>query len=327
MKLNPATLLIALFVGLAIAKPGNASDEVKSRTFQLKYGATLTQLPPASNIRVWLPVPRSSEHQQVERLHDKLPAATLLTTEPLYGNRMLYFEQSGLTSEMLSFQAAYKITRHEIRSLQSSSELNTLTEKHRKVFLMANRRVPVQGKPVDFLADVTLTKDPLCIGQTLYDIVERHIRYDKSKPGYGNGDVLWVCASRFGNCTDFHSLFISLCRSRQIPARFEIGLPLPTERGNGAISGYHCWAQFFVAGRGWVPVDISEADKHPELKDYYFGNLTENRVSLTTGRDIHLVPQQEGEPLNYFVYPYVEVNGKPLPKDQVKLLFSFEDIE
>jgi len=327
MKLNPATLLIALFVGLAIAKPGNASDEVKSRTFQLKYGATLTQLPPASNIRVWLPVPRSSEHQQVERLHDKLPAATLLTTEPLYGNRMLYFEQSGLTSEMLSFQVAYKITRHEIRSLQSSSELNTLTEKHRKVFLMANRRVPVQGKPVDFLADVTLTKDPLSIGQTLYDIVERHIRYDKSKPGYGNGDVLWVCASRFGNCTDFHSLFISLCRSRQIPARFEIGLPLPTERGNGAISGYHCWAQFFVAGRGWVPVDISEADKHPELKDYYFGNLTENRVSLTTGRDIHLVPQQEGEPLNYFVYPYVEVNGKPLPKDQVKLLFSFEDIE
>ena len=30
-------------------------------------------------------------------------------------------------------------------------------------------------------------------------------------------------------------------------------------------------------------------DKHPDLKHYYFGNLTENRVTLTTGRDIDLV--------------------------------------
>ena len=45
-----------------------ASDEAKSRTFRLDYGVTLTGLPQEGNIRVWLPVPQTSEHQRVECL-------------------------------------------------------------------------------------------------------------------------------------------------------------------------------------------------------------------------------------------------------------------
>ena len=83
---------------------------------------------------------------------------------------------------------------------------------------------------------------------------------------------------------------------------------------------------FHTNEKGWVPVDISEADKHPQLKEYYFGNLTENRVTFITGRDIELVPKQDGNPLNFFVYPYVEVDGKPWPKESVKLSFAYADV-
>ena len=48
------------------------------------------------------------------------------------------------------------------------------------------------------------------------------------------------------------------------------------------------------------------ADKHPDLKSYYFGNLSENRVQFTIGRDITLEPAQDGDPLNYFIYPQKE---------------------
>ena len=57
----------------------------------------------------------------------------------------------------------------------------------------------------------------------------------------------------------------------------------------------------------------------------FFGKLNENRVQFTTGRDIVLEPKQEGPPLNYFVYPYVEVDGKPLAKDNIKLKLDFTD--
>jgi hypothetical protein len=65
-----------------------------------------------------------------------------------------------------------------------------------------------------------------------------------------------------------------------------------------------------VDGVGWIPVDISEADKHPDLRDYNFGAQSAKLLKLTHGRDITLVPPQAGEPLNIFVLPYVEVDGK-----------------
>ena len=82
---------------------------------------------------------------------------------------------------------------------------------------------------------------------------------------------------------------------------------------------------FHIDSRGWIPVDISEADKDPKLKEYYFGNLTENRVTFTTGRDINLVPRQASPPLNYFVYPHIEVDGKPWPREKIELKFSYQD--
>jgi hypothetical protein len=62
------------------------------------------------------------------------------------------------------------------------------------------------------------------------------------------------------------------------------------------------------------------------MKDYYFGNLTADRVAFTVGRDITLVPKQDGPPLNFFIYPYVEVNGKPLPPEQIERKFGYEDV-
>ncbi len=47
-------------------------------------------------------------------------------------------------------------------------------------------------------------------------------------------------------------------------------------------------------------------------------------VQFTQGRDLKLAPAQEGAPLNYFVYPYVEIGGKEYPN--VSIAFSFEDM-
>jgi transglutaminase-like putative cysteine protease len=176
------------------------------------------------------------------------------------------------------------------------------------------------------IAGRDLPADQLQLGRVLYDVVNSHMRYSKEGIGWGEGDAVWACDSRFGNCSDFHSLFISLARSQKIPARFEIGFPLPEKRGEGEIPSYHCWAKFKPQGRGWVPVDISEANKDPSRKEYFFGNLSADRVAFSEGRDLTLVPKQDGPPLNFFVYPYVEVDGKPLPAEKVQSRFTFQDV-
>ena len=134
---------------------------------------------------------------------------------------------------------------------------------------------------------------------------------EKIGTGWGHGNAVWACNSRHGNCTDFHSLFIGMTRSVHIPARFVIGFPLPAHQSQGVVPGYHCWAEFYLAGKGWVPVDIAEASLHPAKYNFFFGSVGDNRVRFSAGRDITLAPKQAGPPVNYFVYPYVELNGKP----------------
>ena len=309
----------------AVEKDGQRSDGNPMRKFQFEYQAALADVPAGAKVRVWLPVPPTNEHQTVELIKQELPTKAQTGTDPVYRNKILYFETEAPASGKIPFGVTYLVERQEVRGLDGKAG-GRLSATDRRVFLSPNKKVPLSGKQLDLLQGIDLPRTTVDLARVLYDRVDAHVKYDKSRPGYGNGDVNWVCDSRFGNCTDFHSLFISWARAKGVPTRFEIGFPLPPEKTEGKIAGYHCWALFYDKMNGWVPVDISEADKHPTLKEYYFGNLTKDRVAFTTGRDLELVPPQNGPPLNYFVYPYVEVDGKPCPKRNTELMFSFSDM-
>ncbi len=303
------------------------TNQARTRQFDFHYRFELTGLAEGQKIRVWMPIPGSSEDQEIEKLPERMPGKPSVHTDAKYGNEILYVETVATKDGKLEFDAPYRVTRKELSTLgqEPPSMLESLGESSRKLFLGANEKVPTDGKPLELLKDIQLTGKVVDKAKQLYEIVDSHVAYDKAGEGWGQGDVLWVCDSGRGNCTDFHSLFISLARSQNIPARFEIGFPIPTDEAEGKVGGYHCWALFHDAELGWVPVDISEADKHPELKAYYFGNLTENRVTFSQRRDVNLVPRQAGAPLNYFVYPYAEIDGKPVEKSHIKTDFSWRD--
>jgi hypothetical protein len=74
-----------------------------------------------------------------------------------------------------------------------------------------------------------------------------------------------------------------------------------------------------------VPVDSSEAAKAPARRAYFFGHHDENRLEFSRGRNLRLVPAQRGGPLNFFVYPYAEVDGRPHAAIDRK--FTFADRE
>jgi len=183
----------------------------------------------------------------------------------------------------------------------------------------------VVDKRIRELAEVVTAEaqTPLEQVQAIYRFVIERMTYEKQTPGWGRGDTLRACEVGTGNCTDFHSLFISLTRAKGIPARFTIGLPVP-EKLEGEIPGYHCWAEFYLGGVGWIPVDASEAWKNREKLDYFFGTYDPNRLAVSTGRDIQLIPKPANGPVNIFFKPYVEVDGKSF--DGIETRFRFRDL-
>lgn len=313
------------------AVPAPAAAEPKIRKFTFHYAFQIKDLQPTGDaakdvVRVWLPLPPSTDCQEVKRLAATAPAEPSEHEEARFHNRLLHFETAIPADGTIAVDVPYEVVRREVlRAGMPPATPEKLDDAGRTFFLAADKLVPTSGRPLKLLEAVQLKQEPLHRARQLYDLVDQHVAYKKEGTGWGRGDTNWVCDNGYGNCTDFHSLFISLARSQGLPARFEIGFSIPTDKPEGPIAGYHCWAWFYLDGRGWTPVDISEADKHPELKEYYFGNLTADRVLFSVGRDLELVPRSAGPPMNFFIYPYIEVGGLPLRKENVELKFSFKD--
>jgi len=101
--------------------------------------------------------------------------------------------------------------------------------------------------------------------------------------------------------------------------RFAIGASIPSERNDGGIDGYHCWAEFYADGQWW-PVDISEANKYSRLATYYFGRHPANRIELSRGRDLVVEPGPKSGPINFLAYPVLEVDGVLV---RAEVLFGF----
>jgi transglutaminase-like putative cysteine protease len=314
------------------AGEGESEPADKQRRFTFHYRFRVKDLQPSGDagkdlVRVWLPAPPNDPFQTVKPLEVRAPAKVQEYQELRFGNRLLYLELPVPAEGGFEVDAPYEVVRREV--LDSTAAISQraetkLTSAERQKLLAADQLVPTSGKPLELLRELKPSQDQLHLARQLYDAVDQHVTYKKEGTGWGRGDTNWVCDSGYGNCTDFHSLFLSLARSQGLPAKFEIGFSIPMDQKEGPIAGYHCWAWFYCDDRQrWVPVDISEADKHPEMKDYYFGNLTADRVVFSTGRDLELIPKNAQGRVNFLIYPYIEVGGEVLPQEQVEMLFGF----
>jgi transglutaminase-like putative cysteine protease len=322
---------VVVVAGAMLAVDSAAAGDTKGsrststvRKFRFIYGATIQELPADTPVRIWLPLARESHEQRVEIESIEIPASYQLLSERNYGNPILYFEALPDANGEIAFEIRYRVERRELRVEQAES----IWSGDEQRYLVATQLEPADGSLTERVFGADRPKGNIDqVARALYNAVNHRMKYDKPEgQPWGRGDARWACDSRFGNCTDFHSLFISLCRDRKIPAKFEIGFSLPAARSVervGSIGGYHCWAKFVSEGR-WVPVDISEANKDPGMTEYYFGNLTADRIAFTTGRDLQLEPPPASGPVNFLVYPYVEVQGKPYSK--LTKSFGYQDL-
>jgi transglutaminase-like putative cysteine protease len=295
----------------------------KSRRFVFDYSFTVRNTDPGKPLAVWFPMARSDEFQKVTIISKTGDLPLEETSEPEYGNHMFYAHTEKADKSEYHFSVKYDVVRYE--HLAAVSVRSQAPEKELKRFLQPDKLVPISGRPAKIAGEqIRPGMSELQEARALYDYTFANMRYDKSGTGWGHGDTLWACDSKRGNCTDFQSLFISMARSQHIPARFEIGFSVPEGQNSAEIPGYHCWAEFYTRDRGWFPVDISEAWKHQDKKDYFFGAHDVNRVQFSVGRDLELRPRQHDERLNYFVFPYVELDGKAYPN--VANAFFFSDV-
>jgi transglutaminase-like putative cysteine protease len=322
------SLALVLF---SISLSSVAAPAPRERKFEFEYTATVKDIPSgAKRIEIWIPVPHDDPFQKITGMEINSPYPYEIHASQ-YGNRVLHVSLSNPQQTNFTVTMRFNVVRREhVQTRLQEASYHAPDEKldaDAAQWLRPDRLVPLDDKIRGWAREVVEAagaKTDLEKARAIYDHVVSTVKYDKTGQGWGRGDIYYACDARRGNCTDFHAIFIGYCRAVGIPARFAVGFPLPADRGQGAVSGYHCWAEFYLRGVGWVPIDASEAAKNPAKREYFFGAHDENRVEFTRGRDLILNPKQRGEPLNYFVYPYAEVDGKAFAG--VEKSFYYRDI-
>lgn len=331
LYLIQSTIIIFVFIIIHSNKTTAKERSSDLRNVQFTYETVIKDIPKdASTVYLWLPLPSSDKNQQITNLRINSVFPYKETKEDTYGNRLLFIDASDRIDNEVHVKVMFDVTRKEHRSSGLSSDVSNMSERVLDLdtdqfmrFLQPDRLAVIDDEVKSLAATITEGQKGLIKKiRAIYDYLIQKMEYNKEAMGWGRGDTkraLRVCK---GNCCDYHSTFTSLTRAVGIPSRFEYGFALPEASEGPAIA--HCWAEFYDPQYGWIPVDVSEADKHQELREYYFGNHDANRVLFTIGRDIILNPSQKGEPLNFLINPYVEIDGYGY--NEIKFFAKYRDI-
>lgn len=296
----------------------------------------------AKKVGLWLPYPVSSEYQDITDVKvEGNFSDNGVYREGEFGNTILYAEwKEPKDRPEMSF--SFKVKRNEIIKKDFLEREDTSTPPEIAKFLAVSSLGPTSGK-CKATAEKAIKEErtTLAKAEAIYDYLVENFQRDDTIIGCGAGDVNKLLVSKKGKCADIHSVFVAMARSVGVPAREIFGIRMPSKQENDITKSYHCRAEFYLSSYGWVPVDASDVlklmlkenlrlddQKVKEACDYFFGSQNETYIDFGTGRDLVLNPPQQGQKLNYFMYPYAEVDGKPLDclsQQELKYTVTFEE--
>jgi transglutaminase-like putative cysteine protease len=309
-------------------------------------------------VRVWFTRPQRDPEQSVSnaRIEATGGAKPRVTTDS-EGNEYTYYELENPAAGEFKVTNTFSLKRYEVKTDPSPDKTRAIlaTDRVTKAHYLRptqhaiiDDRIKAQANEI--VGDET---NPVKAARLIYDWVLNNVQYWVKDPAKlkasPTGSTEYCITSRTGNCTDFHSLYMSLARASGIPTRIVYGsLFKPSLDGKDKDQSYHCWIEFWAPRIGWIPLDVAVADifvgdfqldeantekvtlttadgysgPDPRKVDYYFGNLDARRVTWSEGRDLDLKPHQNGGPVNAMPKAYVEVDGAAISNYGRKLTFT-----
>jgi len=273
---------------------------------------------------VWLPYPVSDPDQNISDVQISGDyAASAVYADSTYSTPMLYARWlKGSATRKLVF--SFKADRKEVIRRDFPQKEAAWNPADYVIYLAPSKFAPLDGDVSLLAAKITVGKKTvLDKAKAIYDWTCENTYRDPKTRGCGTGDVCALLKNPGGKCADIHSVFVALARAAGVPAREVFGIRMGKKEREDVTTWQHCWAEFYLPGYGWVPVDAADVRKAmltenlklsdartAELRAYFWGGIDPYRVKLSGGRDLTLNPPQQGETVNYLMYPFAQVGGK-----------------
>ena len=273
-------------VRIAVQRPAGSVIAERPAEIAVRYGARVSEVILSDGDG-----PLSGERDLVVRL----PA--LSESEAQRSLRHLDESTNQVRFELVDAAFDREITRtaivhrYALRSAIDSARLSAAYEAETGFFEYYTR--PLPGVPVDDpeiqAIAVRLRSNrgsPLRIAEAAYAFTVDSLVFAL---GMADRSVLAGLSQGAGDDCTYALLFVTVLRAARVPAR-AVGGVLVTEDGHAYP---HFWAEFFVTGVGWIPVDPALGDGAfpagfpvpADPRAFYFGNLDNRRIAFLHGYD------------------------------------------
>jgi len=283
------------------------------KKFNLEYKASFTTHDEKNEMRVWFVVPSSALGQKVESFS--------ITPEPTskyrdeQGNTILYFQVCNIKRFVIC--AHIQVTLWKYDEVKNERKVYNINDRKKSLWrYLRDEPFLEHTSDVKNLAHQLVSPGKTNVGiiRSLFLFIVTHFIY--SYPVKKRGVRNLVLSALKGDCGEYSSLFVALCRFLKIPARNNTGFVIfPKQK----IVTEHGWSSIYIKPIGWVEYDTQFASLEKNVSagiQKYFGCRSDYRISFTNGFNIPLRPTiPRGFDLKYW-----NKRGLPLTHKSVQTL-------
>ena len=293
-------------------------------------------LSPSGVTRAWIPLPLVEEtdyHKSLGRSWSGNAASANAVRDPRYGADFVVAEWPAGATPVLEVVSRIA-TRDRQVDLSGPGGAPAESPAVLRRYLEPTELIRTDGIVEATAREITKTAGTdVEKGRALYEWIVENTFRDAKVRGCGLGDIKTMLETKNlgGKCADLNALFVGFARSLGIPARDVYGIRVADSadfkslgRSGDITKAQHCRAEFYAAGRGWVPVDPADVRKvvleekagglpldDPQVvkaRAKLFGAWEMNWLAYNYAHDLAL-PGSTGVPVAFLMYPQAETGA------------------
>lgn len=280
-RVSQMFVLVLCVAGSAQADPRVRRANSVDRVARFEYVVTNTSSRP-QEVTVYLPLPQPNERQEVIGLYPE-PGYERIAEDD-YGNRIAVYVDKDVPPGETRRHGWMAAVRTYAAVWQSSPDIPPLNADDRARYLRDGPNYQVKSPVITALRDSLVRPEMSDIEKVsaVFDYLVANFKYVR--------DSQWdpaptVLERKTGSCSEYTFSFVSLMRACGIPCRYTGALVLSGERKTRydekviEDAVFHRWAEVYLEGYGWFPVDGSRAGGDIRR----FGNYLNNFGRLPSG--------------------------------------------
>jgi transglutaminase-like putative cysteine protease len=270
-----------------IDRPGTKTFKEK-RSFVVSYSVDVkaSRASGPSSLYLWVPRPGNGPSQRntkllsrsMEPFVDGHRGAALFQIKDLGENQ----SSSIALSYLVDVYAVETKVKPQAIKTDSASPIQT-------AYLGSPLLIPSDDREIVNTAEriVGKEKNPYLKAKKIYDWITTELSIATTTQ---TGGALAALQNRKADAYSATLLFCALARSADIPALPDAGFLVDRNR----TATRHFWAEFWIDGFGWVPVDPALGagaapagfTLRPDSREYYFGNVDSQRIIFSRGLSV-----------------------------------------